>query len=142
MNIGGDCGLELGYARVSITTQSLVRQLDTLDRLGRNLHEVLNLVHDLAEQTIGVRSLADPLPINTADEGMGHGSHRVCAAGAVHRGRRQTGRQARRSPRSQDRVPAAPQGAGREPRQDRRRDRHPKTSLHRYMKPSVKATHD
>jgi DNA invertase Pin-like site-specific DNA recombinase len=43
----------------------------TLDRLGRNLREVLNLVHDLAEKGIGVRSLADPLPINTSDEGMG-----------------------------------------------------------------------
>jgi DNA invertase Pin-like site-specific DNA recombinase len=107
-------GLELGYARVSTTKQSLERQLDalviagipndriftdkrtgatidreglaallkyarggdtvvvhTLDRLGRNLREVLNLVHDLAERGIGVRSLADPLPINTADEGMG-----------------------------------------------------------------------
>jgi DNA invertase Pin-like site-specific DNA recombinase len=107
-------GLELGYARVSTTKQSLERQLDalgvagipderiyvdkksgatverpgltdllayarsgdtvvvhTLDRLGRNLREVLNLVHDLNEKQIGVRSLADPLPINTADEGTG-----------------------------------------------------------------------
>jgi DNA invertase Pin-like site-specific DNA recombinase len=107
-------GLELGYARVSTTKQSLERQLDaltaagipaerihtdkktgtsiereglgallayaragdtivvhTLDRLGRNLREVLNLVHDLAERGIGVRSLADPLPINTTDDGMG-----------------------------------------------------------------------
>ena len=107
-------GLELGYARVSTTKQSLERQLDaltavgigderiftdkrtgatidregltalltyaragdtivvhTLDRLGRNLREVLNLVHELAERGVGVRSLADPLPINTADEGMG-----------------------------------------------------------------------
>ncbi len=107
-------GLELGYARVSTTKQSLERQLDalsgagigddqiytdkktgttidrggltsllkyarrgdtivvhTLDRLGRNLREVLNLVHDLAERGVGVRSLADPMPINTADEGMG-----------------------------------------------------------------------
>lgn len=107
-------GLDLGYARVSTTKQSLERQLDaltaagipderiftdkktgatvdregltallkyaragdtivvhTLDRLGRNLREVLNLVHDLAERGVGVRSLADPLPINTADEGMG-----------------------------------------------------------------------
>lgn len=107
-------GLDLGYARVSSTKQSLDRQLDaldtegipderiytdkktgtttdrdglsqllsyarpgdtvvvhTLDRLGRNLREVLNLVHDLAERGIGVRSLADPLPIDTADEGMG-----------------------------------------------------------------------
>jgi DNA invertase Pin-like site-specific DNA recombinase len=43
----------------------------TLDRLGRNLREVLNLVHDLSEKGIGVRSLGDPLPINTVDEGMG-----------------------------------------------------------------------
>jgi DNA invertase Pin-like site-specific DNA recombinase len=43
----------------------------TLDRIGRNLREVLNLVHDLAARGTGVRSLADPLPINTADEGMG-----------------------------------------------------------------------
>ncbi|WSD73568.1 recombinase family protein [Streptomyces sp. NBC_01591] len=35
------------------------------------LREVLNLVHDLNDKQIGVRSLADPLPINTADEGMG-----------------------------------------------------------------------
>lgn len=42
----------------------------TLDRLGRNLREVLNLVHDLGEKKIGVRTLADPITINTADEGM------------------------------------------------------------------------
>ncbi len=28
-------------------------------------------MHDLAERKIGVRSLANPLAINTADEGMG-----------------------------------------------------------------------
>src|SRR6266536_5331752 len=107
-------GLDLGYARVSTTKQSLERQLDalaaagipaeriytdkktgataaragltealkyaragdvvvvhTLDRLGRNLREVLNLVHDLAERGIWVRSLADPIPIDTTREGMG-----------------------------------------------------------------------
>ncbi|WP_438803445.1 recombinase family protein [Nocardia brevicatena] len=34
----------------------------TLDRLSRNLREVLNLVHDLGEKRIGVRTLADPGP--------------------------------------------------------------------------------
>jgi DNA invertase Pin-like site-specific DNA recombinase len=56
----------LTYARPGDTVV-----VHTLDRLGRNLREVLNLVHDLNEKNIGVRSLADPLPINTTDEGMG-----------------------------------------------------------------------
>ena len=43
----------------------------TLDRIGRNLREVLNLVHEPSEKGIGVRSLADSLPINTTDECMG-----------------------------------------------------------------------
>lgn len=43
----------------------------TLDRLGRNLREMLNLVHDLEERGIRVRSIADPIPIDTAAEGMG-----------------------------------------------------------------------
>jgi DNA invertase Pin-like site-specific DNA recombinase len=55
----------LAYARPGDTIVVL-----TLDRIGRNLREVLNLVHELSERGIGVRSLADPLPINTADEGM------------------------------------------------------------------------
>jgi DNA invertase Pin-like site-specific DNA recombinase len=56
----------LAYARPGDTIV-----VHTFDRLGRNLREVLNLVHDLAEKNIGVRSLADPLPINTTDNGMG-----------------------------------------------------------------------
>ena len=56
----------LAYARPGDTIV-----VHTLDRIGRNLREVLNLVHDLAGRGIGIRSLADPLPINTADEGMG-----------------------------------------------------------------------
>lgn len=56
----------LAYARPSDTVL-----VHTLDRLGRNLREVLNLVHDLGEKGIGVRSLADPLPIDTTAQGMG-----------------------------------------------------------------------
>ncbi|MFE9575271.1 recombinase family protein [Nocardia sp. NPDC006044] len=56
------CGLHLAGDRIV---------MHTLDRSGRNLREVLNLIHDLREQSIGVDSLADPAPIDTADEGMG-----------------------------------------------------------------------
>ena len=55
----------LGYARPGDTV------VHTLDRIGRNLREVLNLTHDLAGRGIGVRSLADPLPISTSGDGMG-----------------------------------------------------------------------
>jgi DNA invertase Pin-like site-specific DNA recombinase len=56
----------LAYARPGDTIV-----VHTLDRLGRNLREVLNLAHDLAGKGIGLRTLADPLPISTAGEGMG-----------------------------------------------------------------------
>jgi DNA invertase Pin-like site-specific DNA recombinase len=56
----------LAYARPGDTIV-----VHTLDRIGRNLREVLNLVHDLAARGVGIRSLADPLPINTADDGTG-----------------------------------------------------------------------
>lgn len=38
-----------------------------LDRLGRNLRECLNIIHDLSERGIGVKMLRDPLPIDTTD---------------------------------------------------------------------------
>ena len=38
-----------------------------LDRLGRNLRECLNIVHDLREQGIGIKTLRDPIPIDTSD---------------------------------------------------------------------------
>jgi DNA invertase Pin-like site-specific DNA recombinase len=38
-----------------------------LDRLGRNLRECLNLVHELRERGIGIKTLRDPLPIDTTD---------------------------------------------------------------------------
>jgi Site-specific recombinases, DNA invertase Pin homologs len=56
----------LGYARAGDTIVAY-----TLDRLGRNLREVLNLVHDLGERGVHVRTLADPMPVNTTAEGMG-----------------------------------------------------------------------
>jgi DNA invertase Pin-like site-specific DNA recombinase len=39
----------------------------TLDRLGRTVRDTLNLVHDLKERGVGVRTLADPLAIDTAE---------------------------------------------------------------------------
>jgi DNA invertase Pin-like site-specific DNA recombinase len=41
----------------------------TLDRLGRNIRECLNLIHQLRELGIGVRTLADPMPIDTSRTG-------------------------------------------------------------------------
>ena len=38
-----------------------------LDRLGRNLRECLNIIHDLRERNIGIKTLADPIPIDTTD---------------------------------------------------------------------------
>jgi hypothetical protein len=161
-------GLDLGYARVSTVKQNrhiytdkktgatvrrdgltalltYARRGDTivvytLDRLGRNLREVLNLVHDLAERGIGVRSLADPLPINTADEGMGRIAFLLLAlfrrdGTHLHRrtrrprpsrrgGRRSPGRPPSRAPRRQDRVRPAAQGAGTQSRRHRGADRY------------------
>jgi DNA invertase Pin-like site-specific DNA recombinase len=56
----------LGYTRCGDTIV-----VYTLDRLGRNMREVLNVAHDLQQRGIGVRSLADPLPIDTRAAGMG-----------------------------------------------------------------------
>ena len=39
-----------------------------LDRLGRNLRECLNVVHDLREQGIEIKTLKDPIPIDTTDD--------------------------------------------------------------------------
>lgn len=41
--------------------------IHTLDRLGRTVRDTLNLVHDLRERGIGIRNLADPIRIDTAD---------------------------------------------------------------------------
>jgi DNA invertase Pin-like site-specific DNA recombinase len=39
----------------------------TLDRLGRTVRDTLNLIHGLHERGIGVRNLADPIRIDSAD---------------------------------------------------------------------------
>jgi len=39
----------------------------TLDRLGRTLRDTLNLVHELRERGVGIRTLADPLGIDTSN---------------------------------------------------------------------------
>lgn len=38
-----------------------------LDRLGRNLRECLNIVHELRQQGVGIKTLKDPIPIDTTD---------------------------------------------------------------------------
>lgn len=50
----------LGYARDGDTIV-----VCTLDRLGRNIRETLNLIHELGERGIGLRSLHDPIPVDT-----------------------------------------------------------------------------
>ena len=43
----------------------------TLDRLGRNLRETLNMIHDLAERGVYLRSLTDSQQVDTArDDAM------------------------------------------------------------------------
>lgn len=39
----------------------------TLDRLGRTVRDTLNLIHDLTDRGVGLRNLADPIKVNSAD---------------------------------------------------------------------------
>ncbi|MEV7134375.1 recombinase family protein [Arthrobacter sp. NPDC093128] len=41
--------------------------MHTLDRLGLTVRDTLNMVHGLKERGVGVRTLADPLAIDTAE---------------------------------------------------------------------------
>ncbi|MHB1527669.1 MAG: recombinase family protein [Candidatus Dormibacteria bacterium] len=41
----------------------------TLDRLGRTVRDVLNQIHDLREAGVGLRTLADTIPIDTSKPG-------------------------------------------------------------------------
>jgi len=45
----------------------------TLDRLGRTVRDTLNLIHDLDERKIALRTLKDPIKVDTTDpeDGMG-----------------------------------------------------------------------
>jgi DNA invertase Pin-like site-specific DNA recombinase len=43
----------------------------TLDRLGRNMRETLNLVHDLTQRGIHLRTLGDKLAVDTSEPGPG-----------------------------------------------------------------------
>lgn len=40
----------------------------TLDRLARNLRDTLNLIHALSEERIGIKTLKDPIPIDTSSD--------------------------------------------------------------------------
>ncbi len=52
----------LGYAR---TGDVIV--VHTMDRLGRTVRDTLNLIHELAERGVGVRNLADPIKVDSAN---------------------------------------------------------------------------
>lgn len=39
----------------------------TLDRLGRTVRDTLNLIHDLSERGVGIRNLADPIRVDSAN---------------------------------------------------------------------------
>lgn len=41
----------------------------TLDRLGRTVRDTLNLIHDLTDRGVGVRNLADPIKVDSANPG-------------------------------------------------------------------------
>lgn len=41
--------------------------VQTLDRLGRSVRDTLNIVHDLTERGIALRTLDDPIKIDTSD---------------------------------------------------------------------------
>nr|WP_246818472.1 recombinase family protein [Corynebacterium sp. HMSC072G08] len=50
----------------------------TLDRLGRTVRDTLNLIHDLQERGVGVRTLTDPIKVNSSNRCC-------CKVGAVGR---------------------------------------------------------
>ena len=57
-------GLEavLEYAR-----EGDVVVVHTLDRLGRTVRDTLNVIHELGERGVGLRTLADPIKVDTSE---------------------------------------------------------------------------
>ncbi|MGG7507520.1 recombinase family protein [Plantibacter sp. YIM 135249] len=55
------------YAALEYARDGDVIVVYTLDRLGRTVRDTLNLIHDLQERGIGVRNLADPIKIDSAN---------------------------------------------------------------------------
>lgn len=56
----------LGFARPGDRINVL-----TLDRLGQNMRETLNLVHELTERGVFLRTLGDKLAVDTSEPGPG-----------------------------------------------------------------------
>ncbi len=54
----------LNYAR-----RGDVIVVHTLDRLGRTVRDTLTLIHELSGRGVGVRNLADPIKVDSADPG-------------------------------------------------------------------------
>jgi DNA invertase Pin-like site-specific DNA recombinase len=54
-------------AATSFARHGDVTVIHTLDRLGRTVRDTPNPIHDLAERGIGVRDLADPIKIDSAN---------------------------------------------------------------------------
>lgn len=113
----------------------------TLDRLGRTVRDTLNLIHDLAERGVGVRNLADPIPVNSAnpDDHMsqlavvmlalfGQMERTYAIERAAHarggREQRQTHRPAQRGRSNETRLRDAPARRGTLHQRDCEEDRH------------------
>ncbi len=54
-------------AAMSFARHGDVIVIHTLDRLGRTVRDTPNLIHDLAERGVGIRTLADPITVDSAN---------------------------------------------------------------------------
>lgn len=123
----------------------------TLDQLGRTVRDTLNMVHELKERGVGIRTLADPLAIDT-QAGKSHGPDGVCHADPVradgtHLGgrtrgpftgrasQRPTHRAAVRGRPSQARTRCPAPGQRCDRAGDNHEDRSKRTTLYRHLPP-------